>query len=644
MCYRKSETATLSRQNVINRRQGGFIEETTVQRRCKCWEVTSFGLETFTTFSFCYYIVLIPVRPLMNPIIRRRLPPSVRSLLTDIGPKEEWIDTEPETVTKDGVLLPSRVAATQEEFLTPAKTQEEEDGSNGRRSAVCMLCKCKPSCYTCPRCNLYYCGLACYQSPDHSLCSEEFYKESVLQELKNMGKTESEGRIKMQEILVGLRQKAEKTDGGMESLLKDAGVVSDDEEAGEATEKVQVVELLSRLAELQQSGEESATEIEAILRKLEEIGEGQLLHGDIDEGAEGAEAELDLADRLSGLNIDKLSEEELWEILNNKEKETFIGLVKDGALGGLVPLWKPWWEEHEDGGTALVEVLKEEVSKLEKDDSTTMNEQEVDEVKTSQEMVQSHTIIHRGKSATKLRPIKGGNKKETSKGKGSSSFPSVPQISAKIPKLSSLCANPSPLVCYGLVNALFGYTFTLCLFNNDTDSLLFEFCDMILALSEALNSSRVFNSVQEALDGGETLILGGGYLNKDDPLAPARAVEAVAHIVTGRDRKDASGYCLAALSQLCSVLSQARTALSKKGEEGARRQKYFLASKKCEFFQAWVLDNAHRIRRLAIELWNEHSKRESVRSSMEEAKTVVDKNLKKGKNKMNSKLIEELSE
>ncbi|TDH01489.1 hypothetical protein EPR50_G00180560 [Perca flavescens] len=583
----------------------------------------------------------------MNPIIRRRLPPSVRSLLTDIGPKEEWTDTEPDTVTRDGVLLPSRVAATQEVFLTAAKTQEEEDGSNARRSAVCMLCKCKPSCYTCPRCNLHYCGLACYQSPDHSLCSEEFYKESVLQELKNMGKTESEGRNKMQEILVGLRQKAEKTDGGMESLLKDAGIVSDDdadEGAGEATEKVQVVELLSRLAELQQSGEESATEIEAILRKLEEIGEGQLLHGDIDVGAEGAEGELDLADRLSGLNIDKLSEEELWEVLNSKEKEMFMGLVKDGALGGLVPLWKPWWEEHEDGGRALVEVLKEEASKLEKEDSTTMNEQEVDdEVKTSQEMVQSHTIIHRGKSATKLRQIKGGNKKETSKAKGSSTYPSVPQISAKIPKLSSLCANPSPLVCYGLVNALFGYTFTLCLFNNDTDSLLFEFCDMILALSEALNSSRVFNSVQEALDGGETLILGGGYLDKDDPLAPARAVEAIAHIMTGRDRKDATGYCLAALSQLRSVLSQARTALSKEGEEGARRQKYFLASKKCEFFQAWVLDNAHRIRRLAIELWNEHSKRESVRSSMEEAKTVVDKNLKKGKNKVNSKLIEELS-
>lgn len=447
-----------------------------------------------------------------------------------------------------------------------------------------------------------------------------------------MGKTEREGRNKMQEILVGLRQKADNTDGGMESVLKDAGVVSEDTGEGEAMENVQVVELLSRLAELQQSGGESETEIEDILRKLEEIGGGEPLHGDTDEGAEGAEGELDLADRLSGLDIDTLSEEELWEVLNSKEKEMFMGLMKGGALGKLIPLWKPWWEEHEDGGRALVEVLEEEVSKLESGDATIIAEQDAD-----QQVVQNL-----GKSATKLRTIKGGNKMDTSKEKGSPAVLGVPQISAKIPKLTSMCANPSLLVCYGLVNALFGYTSSLCLFNNDTDSLMFEFCDMILALSEALSSSRVFNSVQEALDCGETLLLSGGYLDKEDPLAPARAVEAVAHITTGRDRKDATGYCLAAFSQLRSVLSQARAALFKDGEEGAKRRKYFLASKKCEFFQAWVLDNAPRIRGLAIELWNEHSKRESVRSSMEKEKTVVEEILKKGKRKGKSQLIEEL--
>lgn len=561
----------------------------------------------------------------------------MRSLLTDIGPKEEWTDEESETVTRDGILLPHRGATSgNEELLTPARSHDNalEDSGVSGRSGLCMLCKSKPPCYTCPRCNLQYCGLECYKSPDHSACSEEFYKQSVLQELKEMGTTETEGRKKMQEILVGLKQKAEMTQGGMESLLKEAGVVSDDtdDREGEAAEKVQAVDLLARLAELQQSGEENATEIEDILGKLEEIGGGALIPGDTDEDAESAQGELDLADRLSGLEIDKLSEEELWELLNNKERASFASLMKDGALGGLVPLWKPWWEEHEEGGRALVEVLEEEVSRQERETVTTMEKQDIDNgVKTSQGVQKQ--------IKSKPKSLKRGTGKETSKGKGSSA---VPPISSKIPKLSSLCPNPSPLVCYGVVNALFGYAFTLCLFNGDTDSLMFEFCDMILALSEALNSSKVFTSLQEALGCGEALILDGGYLDKEDLLAPARAVEAVAHIMTGRDRKDAAGYSLAALSQLRSVLSRAKMALSKDGEEVEKRRKYFLASKKCEFFQAWVLDNVHQIHRLAVELWSEHSKRESARNSMQKAKTQVE-NLQKGKRKDSDKLIEELS-
>lgn len=566
----------------------------------------------------------------MNPLVRRRVPPSLKSLLTDIGPREEWTETEPETMVRDGIMLPSRGDG-QDGLLRPAEMQEEEegDGEGGRsaRSAVCMFCKCKPSCYTCPRCNLQYCSLSCYQSPDHSTCSEKFYKEAVLQELKDMGSTESEGRKKMQEILVRLRQTADRKDGGMESLLKEAGIVSDDADGEEvqATENVQVLELLSRLAELQQSGEENTTESEAILRKLEEIGGGEPLLGN--EDAESAEGDQDLADRLSGLDIDKLSEEELWELLNSKEKENFMGLMKSGGLAELIPLWKPWWEEHEEGGRPLVEVVQEKLGKAEKENSTATDELD----KVSKEVVRTQ-----GKLDTTVK------RNQTRKHKEGSTHSSVPPVSVKIPRLSSLCANPSPLVCYGLVNALYAYTFTLCMVNNDTDSLMFEFCDMILALSEAVSSSKVFNSVQEALERGETLIQSRGYHDKEDPFAPARALEAVAHIMTGRNAKDTTGYCLAALSQLRSVLSQARKALSKDGEEGEKRQKYFLASKKCEFFQAWTLDNEHQIWTLAAELWNEHCKRENARNNMEKAKTVVKRNLKKETSKRNTQLIEEL--
>ncbi|KAM9847961.1 zinc finger HIT domain-containing protein 2 [Aulostomus maculatus] len=568
----------------------------------------------------------------MDPLIRRRLPPSVRSLLTDIGPKEEWeTDQEPGgAVPRDGILLPAREAASsQEEFLTPAKTTEDQatGDETPRRSAVCMLCKHKPACYTCPRCNLHYCGLACYQSQDHSVCSEEFYKESVLRELKDMGKTETEGRRKMQEILIGLNQKAQMAKGGMESVLREAGIIQDTEEGedGGAEERVQVVELLSRLAEFQQAGEGSSSKIEAILRQLEELGSRQ----DSNEEPLAEDAgSVDLASRLAGLDIDKLSEEELWDLLDSKEKEKFVSLLKGGALAGLVPLWEPWWEEHEKVGGVLVEVLEQEVRRQEKAAQGVDNQTEI-----SDEVVQDQ--------ATKVGKMKGKNKKDKRKDEGLT-VSGVPVISAKIPKLSSLCTNPSPLICYSLVNALYCYTFTLCLLNGDTNSLLFEFCDMILALSEALNSGRVFNSIQEALDGGETFILGGGYFDKDDPEASARATEAVAHIMTGRDRKDATGYCLAALSHIRSALTRARAALPKEGQEGQKRQKYFLASKKCEFFQAWVLDNSHQTRTLAIQLWDEHSRRQSARTSMDKIKTVVEESVKKGKKKENIKLIQEL--
>ncbi|KAF7220192.1 zinc finger HIT domain-containing protein 2 [Nothobranchius furzeri] len=573
----------------------------------------------------------------MNPLIRRRLPPSVRSFLTDIGPKEDerWTDVKTDTETKDGILLPARGAGSgKDELLSPAKIQgEKEDETNNKRSAICMLCKCKASNYTCPRCNLQYCGLSCYQSPDHSVCSEEFYKESVLQELKEMGKTGSEGRKKMQEILLGLRHKAEMTHGGMEKLLKDAGIVGEDtdERGGETTtEKVQVLEHLSRLAELQQSGDGNIAEIEAILRKLEEMG-GEPLVGATGEDADSKEGEPDLAERLSGMDIDKLSEEELWQLLSGKEQEKFLDLVKGGTIGELVPLWKPWWEEHEERGGTLVEVLKEEASKAKSENISVINEQSSDnQVKVSQ------------KEGQNLDMVKGRKERQT-KSQRNSFVQRVPPISAKIPKMSSLCANPSPLACYGLVNALYAYTFSLCLFNGDTDSLLFELCEMTLSLSEALNSNKVFHSVQEALDCGESLVLHGGYFDRQDPLAPARAVEAVAHIMTGRDRQDKAGYCLAALSQLRTVFSKTRMNLSKESEDGAKRQKYFLACKKCEFFQAWVLENIQQIQRIAIELWSEHSRRASVRDSLEKAKTVVEKNMKKEKTKGNVRLIEELS-
>uniref|UniRef100_A0A3B4AG79 HIT-type domain-containing protein n=1 Tax=Periophthalmus magnuspinnatus TaxID=409849 RepID=A0A3B4AG79_9GOBI len=517
----------------------------------------------------------------MNPVTKRRLPSSLRNLLTDISPKEEWTDVQPDPEIRDGIIIPPRGAAVApEELLSPSREQmTEETKEKSEKGAVCLLCHCKPSLYTCPRCNVPYCSLSCYKSPEHSVCSEDFYKESVLNELKEMGTTEEEGKKKMREILLGLRKKAENTEGDMESLLKKEGILPEqsEEETEDSEINVQAIELLSRLAELQETDEEN----------LES------------EDVQDENDDMDLADRLQGLDIDELSEEQLWGLLSKEEKKKFVGLIKHGAFNGLVTLWKPWWEEHEEKGRVLVEVLHEEMSKEKKCNADT--------VKTSEQGTCG------SKSNRKVKLVK-ERKDETG----------VPPVSVKIPKLSCLCSNPSPLVGFSVVNALFSYSFTLCFFNGDTDSLVFELCDMILAISEALNSSKIFTSVQEALDSGQSLILGEGFLGKDDPSAPVRAVEAVAHILTGRNREDSTGYCLSALSHLRLVLSQAKAALSKEGDKGNKRKKYFMACKKCEFLQAWVVENEHNVNILAIELWNEHSKRQAELLSMTKAKAEVE--------------------
>ncbi|XP_041373051.1 zinc finger HIT domain-containing protein 2-like [Gigantopelta aegis] len=48
---------------------------------------------------------------------------------------------------------------------------------------ICSLCLKESSRYTCPRCNVRYCSLACYRSEKHGGCSEAFYHDCVVEDL-----------------------------------------------------------------------------------------------------------------------------------------------------------------------------------------------------------------------------------------------------------------------------------------------------------------------------------------------------------------------------------------------------------------------------------------------------------------------------
>ncbi|XP_065114346.1 zinc finger HIT domain-containing protein 2 [Paramisgurnus dabryanus] len=551
----------------------------------------------------------------MDPVVRRKIPGSLRSLLTDIAPREEqyltdWHETEPESVTKNNIELPKR--GTSETLLIPATGTDFVPTDKNVALKPCGLCLSKPSCYTCPRCNMPYCGLVCYRSPGHSACSEEFYKESVFQELKSQGVTDEEGKSKMQEILLRLRQSAE-NEGGMTNLLRNL-----QEETGNnvTQQDAEALELLSRLAEIQSAGDEDGQEAQEILKKLKEI-----------EDADGSdEEEAELTEKLAGLDINSLSEEELWSLLSAQEREKFEELVKGGGIGGLVTLWSPWWEKHERETKALIEELHSENG----EEISSVNEKKDEQTNGSTEKTK------RSKVKFELGTKQELNIKEANK-KAKQSNTSIPPISAKIPPLHTLSSNPSPLVQYNLVNVMYAYTFTLCLFNGDISEqeMLLEFCQVVLSISEVLGEGRVFNSVPEALEAGITAVSTSGHFDRKDPWAPLQAVKAVAHILSGENRQHAVGYSLSALSQLRSAFSKAKASVPK-ADERARRM-FFQAGKKCEFFQSWLMENPAAVRRLAGSVWTNYERRETEGIKLEGERKDVER-LKKSK----GVLIEEI--
>ncbi|XP_023707336.1 zinc finger HIT domain-containing protein 2 isoform X2 [Cryptotermes secundus] len=65
--------------------------------------------------------------------------------------------------------------------------------------------------YICPRCNILYCSLPCYQSELHVNCSEAFYRDCVIEEVKSR-ETDSHSGRKMNEILQRLQENEDNSD------------------------------------------------------------------------------------------------------------------------------------------------------------------------------------------------------------------------------------------------------------------------------------------------------------------------------------------------------------------------------------------------------------------------------------------------
>ncbi|XP_068117880.1 zinc finger HIT domain-containing protein 2 [Hyperolius riggenbachi] len=106
-----------------------------------------------------------------------------------------------EALLVDEVILPGRSSSP-----TPVITPVREDGGTG--PGTCSLCLSAPGRYTCPRCNAPYCSLACYKGPRHTACSELFYRDSVLEALRD-GEAGPRGSQQLRDMLIRLKEEDE---------------------------------------------------------------------------------------------------------------------------------------------------------------------------------------------------------------------------------------------------------------------------------------------------------------------------------------------------------------------------------------------------------------------------------------------------
>uniref|UniRef100_A0A1B6J203 HIT-type domain-containing protein n=1 Tax=Homalodisca liturata TaxID=320908 RepID=A0A1B6J203_9HEMI len=69
----------------------------------------------------------------------------------------------------------------------------------------CKMCLQIEAKYVCPRCNIPYCSLSCYQSESHVQCSESFYRDCVVEQIRG-DQLDSESQQKMVEMLQRVQQ------------------------------------------------------------------------------------------------------------------------------------------------------------------------------------------------------------------------------------------------------------------------------------------------------------------------------------------------------------------------------------------------------------------------------------------------------
>ncbi|KAE8607188.1 hypothetical protein XENTR_v10011073 [Xenopus tropicalis] len=474
-----------------------------------------------------------------------------------------------ETFTPE-IVLPGRSSSP-----TPVIRPATESGKEGL--AVCALCLSNPGRYTCPRCNSPYCSLACYRGPRHQTCSEDFYKESVLQMLREE-QAGAAGKRQVEEMLVKLREKAI---AGDDAVGLD-GIDSLGEEAANLWNRLTPSEQKD-FNRLLQSGDIGALvpkwnpwwEVEERTKTSKSVSITEL--PDVCVPRKGVESPLKpgiCQKKPHGDSDDGNQEDPVKENWDAARDPKFPTGITRGSEG------KDSTEQNSVPGGDKEELTTNPHSKPPSHQARRLKENGPGIQEGNSE--QSRALMGYPEANSPQR------------------LSNIPPPLKSIPPLFSLSQNPSPLIQYSLVNVIYGYTFSLLRHNGDIceDDLLLDFIETLLGVSSALTSIIVYPSTAHALQ--------SAVRAASDPLygglegGAVAAIEATAHILLGEESK---GYAMAALADLSRALGRARKLILENDE---LRKVTFNAKKKCLFLAAWVNENEERLPTLYKETLTEH--------------------------------------
>ncbi len=261
---------------------------------------------------------------------------------------------------------------------------------------------------------------------------------------------------------------------------------------------------------------DSKTVLEVLQRSRQAEEEGEEQEAELD-----SDDEEGLAGRLEGIDLDR-QPEEVWKRMTAEERVGFERAVATGDIRQMLPNFTPWWEQEEEDRSKISEIgiSREEVS---------------------------------------LPP--------------SAAVP----LTEDLPGLSS-AFQPSPLVRYGVVNALFAYCHGVRLFNGEqsSPSSAIDFAAMILDVSAALGAPAAnFDSFDAATTSAASATMVDSGRWADPAVAPGQVRQDIARVIRGpthpAGKRDL--YLLAALSDLKRCLSQAvKVARKKEKKEKAEKE------------------------------------------------------------------------